>query len=135
MTTVRFTVPVKPAGANQLYRRSRVGPRKTDVAIQFTNAIASYGARARRAAGAPTLTGPVEVALRIVFADERPDLDGPVKTILDALQPMRAHRHPAHRRVGCGVIANDRQVRRLIVERETDKHAPRVEIAVTEIAP
>jgi Holliday junction resolvase RusA-like endonuclease len=133
MNTVRFVVPGKPIGVNELYRRARRGLRKTDAAAAYVIQIAAHGQQARRRAGVETFRGPVNVELRIFFADERPDLDGPVKLILDALQASRAHHNAAHRRVGAGIIENDRQVQRYTVARGTDRAEPRVEIAVTEL--
>jgi Holliday junction resolvase RusA-like endonuclease len=131
VTVLRFTIPGRPLGVNELYERSRNGQvRKSDKARAFEQLVALVGTRARRAQGWETTMRPVEVSLRIFFDSERPDIDGPEKLILDALQAPRAHRVPAHRRVGAGIIANDRQVRRKLTEREVDRERPRIEVAV-----
>jgi Holliday junction resolvase RusA-like endonuclease len=91
--------------------------------------VAAHGMRARRAARWPTFEGPVEVELRVFFVDERPDTDGPVKAILDALQPP----NPGQHRFGAGIIRDDRQVRRLLVERGVDAKRPRVEVAIAPV--
>lgn len=128
---LRFVVPGKPVSSNEMYRRDRRGfVRKTEAAFAFAHAIAAHGARARKKARAPLLTGPVDVLITLFLANERPDGDGPVKVILDSLQPSRAHRHPAHRRIGAGIIANDRQVRDHHVRRRIDRQRPRIEVAV-----
>jgi len=65
------------------------------------------------------LTCKITAHLDVYYDSERPDLDNALKTILDCLQK------------GC-VIANDRQVRRIIAERFLDRKNPRVEITLTE---
>lgn len=126
MTAVRFVVPLRPVGVNAQYRAHRGGVHKTDAARAFAGAVAVYGAKARRAARVETTTDPVDVLIRFYFADERPDGDGPVKSVLDALQiPSAKGDHP-----GAGFIANDRQVRDHHVQRRIDRERPRVEVTV-----
>lgn len=130
MTVLRFTVPGKPVTSNEMYRKTLRGMKKTERAWDFALAVAAAGGRAMRAARAEVLTGPVDVLVTLYLANERPDGDGPIKILFDALQPTRAHRHPAHRRIGAGIIANDRQVRDHHVRRRIDRERPRVEVAV-----
>ena len=66
------------------------------------------------------------VELRIVFASECADLDGPIKPTIDALQLTNARA----KRVGAGIISDDRQVRVLHVHRHVDKRFPRIQILV-----
>lgn len=68
-----------------------------------------------------TLEGEVAVTLTVYFRDRRRDLDNTVKPCLDLLQAI-------------GVVANDRQVWRIAMERKIDKGDPRVEIEVTALA-
>ena len=131
MSTIEFTVPGKPVGVNDTHVGGRWGFQKKRKAVAFAQLVAAYGLRARRAARWATTTAPVQVQLRVFFANERPDTDGPVKAVLDALQTP----NPKLRRVGAGILENDRQVRRLIVDRDVDRERPRVEVAVMEIAP
>jgi Holliday junction resolvase RusA-like endonuclease len=130
VTVLRFTVPGRPVGVNELYDRTPRGLRKSDAARAFEAVIAHHGTRARRAAKLETLTGPVDVLITYFFESERPDGDGPTKLVLDALQPMKAHPHPAHRRIGAGIVLNDRQVRDHHVRRRVDRERPRVELVV-----
>jgi Holliday junction resolvase RusA-like endonuclease len=128
---LRYSVPVRPVSVN----RNRSGARgrpfaKSQQARDFATALAAFGQQARVRAHASVMTGPVDVLITFYFASERPDGDGPVKAVLDSLQQTRAHRNPALRRVGAGIIANDRQVRDHHVRRRVDRERPRVELVV-----
>jgi Holliday junction resolvase RusA-like endonuclease len=130
MSQVTYVVPGKPVGQN----RSGVNGRpygKTPAQKAFAARLAGHGLRARRAARWETTTAAVEVTIRVVFQNERPDSDGPVKAVLDSLEVSR----PRLSRPGAGFLVNDRQVRRYVVERLVDKRAPRVEVEVRELAP
>jgi Holliday junction resolvase RusA-like endonuclease len=130
-SALRFIVPGKPLSVNELYTRTRLGDvRKSDDAKAYAEKVSLLGRAARMRARLETITAPVEVTLRIFFQDERPDTDGPVKLLLDALQSPRASRDCRSRRGGAAIIRDDRQVRRLVVEREIDKKNPRVEVTV-----
>lgn len=129
MTTVRYVVPGKPAGQN---RNGWAGGAwtKHPLARAFADRLATHGRNARLDAGWATTQDPVEVELRIFFADERPDTDSPVKAILDSLEVSR----PRLRRPGAGFVENDRQVRAYRVERAVDRDSPRVEVTIQKSA-
>lgn len=120
---VAYVVPCKPAGQNRNGWRGGAWT-KTPAARAFAEQLAFFGAQARHRAGWTTTKLPVEVRIRVLFADERPDIDSPVKAILDSLEVPR----PKLRRPGAAFVANDRQVRRYTVERGVDRKNPRVEV-------
>jgi Holliday junction resolvase RusA-like endonuclease len=123
--SIAYVVPVKPIGQNR--NGARTGPwTKTTAQRDFATALAVYGHQARQRAGWVTTTAPVQVGIRIYFQSERPDTDSPVKAILDSLEVSR----PKLRRPGAGFLANDRQVRRYVVDRLIDAKEPRVEIEI-----
>ena len=126
MTVVRFTVPWRPVGVNAQYERHPGGVHKTEAARDFAGAVAVFGAKARRAVRCATTHEPVDVLVRFYFASDRPDGDGPVKAVLDALQVP----NPRENRPGAGFIENDRQVRDHHVQRRIDRDHPRVEVTV-----
>lgn len=74
------------------------------------------------------LQGPVEVALRIWYASERPDLDESV--VLDVLQDRYSGNGEDRVLLQAGVYRNDRQVRRKTILHGIDRHNPRTEVAV-----
>ena len=124
--SVAYVVPVKPAGQNRSGANARPYG-KTLAQKTFANFLAVYGFQARQRAGWETTKARVEVEIRIFFENERPDTDSPVKAILDSLEVSR----PKLCRPGAGFLANDRQVRRYIVDREN----PRVEVLVSSTEP
>jgi Holliday junction resolvase RusA-like endonuclease len=113
---VRFEVPVKPIGVNETYRVVRFGKRagltKTVTAKAYQAAIQNSARRAMR--GQRPYARPVEVFLIFAFRTSRSDIDGPVKSTLDALNGI--------------VYLDDAQIQRLEVRRSVDKNHPRVEI-------
>jgi Holliday junction resolvase RusA-like endonuclease len=121
---VAYTVPGKPVGQNRNGSNRTRAYGKTPEQRQFASMLAAHGMRARRAAGWETTDAPVEVWIRVVFASERPDTDSPIKAILDSLEVSR----PRLNRPGAGFLANDRQVRRYVVDRAVDRDRPRVEV-------
>jgi len=128
---IAFTIPMEPVGKNDLHRRRKGGAvYKTDAARRFHEAVAAFGLKARRSAGLAIIDNPVEVEIRVFFASERPDGDGPVQIVLDALQLSRASTNPAACRTGAGIYRNDRQVVRYMVERGIDRKRPRVEVRI-----
>ncbi len=131
MTVLRYVVPVKPLGVNEMYQPlPNGGKRKSAEGVAFAGALAAFGLKARNRARLEPMTCKVDVLVTYYFQNERPDSDGPDKAVLDSLQTSRAHRHPAHRRVGAGIIENDRQVRDRHFRRRIDQAKPRVEITV-----
>jgi Holliday junction resolvase RusA-like endonuclease len=116
---VRFVVPGKPCGVNAVHVGGKRPFVKSREARDFADRLAMHGREARRLARWKITDAPVEVAIRVHFDSERPDTDGPVKAILDALQSD-----------GAGFIENDRQVRAYRVERAIDRERPRVEVTI-----
>ena len=125
---VEFSVDGKAISTNATYLRSANRRlRKSDEAIAWQTKI-KYAAR-RAMHGKRPLSGSVECSLLIAFPTQRNDIDGPIKGILDALQGI--------------VYANDRQVRRLVVECYAltqgegveGRAVPGVDISVEEMTP
>lgn len=117
---IAFTVNAKPVSTNASYRRGR-GRRlyKTPEAEAFWGHLQAAARRAMR--GARPMEGHLSARVQFTFDSERPDLDGPIKPTLDALQGI--------------VYGNDRQIRTLLVERSLDRERPRVEVSVWEVTP
>jgi Holliday junction resolvase RusA-like endonuclease len=115
---VNFTVPVNPIGVNETYRVVRFGKRaglaKTSTAKAYQDAIRICARRAMR--GERPNTRPVEVSLCFTFRTSRSDIDGPVKSTLDAMNGI--------------VYLDDSQIQRLAIQRCVDRDHPRVEICV-----
>jgi Holliday junction resolvase RusA-like endonuclease len=128
---ITFTVPGAPLGQNALYRIVNIKPRggKAHSTLMMTSAGRAWKTDiAARAGLAPHLgEALVEVRLRVYLPNERMDLDGPIKPVMDALQGVKMDGYDG--RMG-GCIVNDRQVRRLVVERYVDRERPRIEIDV-----
>lgn len=114
--TVRFTVLGEPVSTNAMYAYGGRRPRLSGRARAWKHDVAW----AARAAGAVLLLGDVQVWIAYYHVHEKLHLDvGNVeKVLVDALQGV--------------VFTNDRQVRRLIVERRHDPSCARVEVCVTE---
>jgi Holliday junction resolvase RusA-like endonuclease len=115
---IRFSVPVKPIGVNETYRVVRFGKRaglaKTREAKSYQDAIRIC---ARRAMQRQHPEGrPVEVVLRFAFRTSRSDIDGPIKSTLDAMNGI--------------VYLDDAQIQRLVIDRYTDRERPHVEVHV-----
>ena len=122
---LRFIVPGNPIGINQVFCGGKRPFVKTTRARNFAAAVAHYGRRAWAATDKDMpWQGRATVYIDLFFRDRRPDIDGPIKAILDALQPSRPQRS------GAGIINNDRQVAELHVRRYVDKEDPRAEITV-----
>ena len=82
MKCVRFTVPFKPVGVNSGFTGGKRPFVKTDEAREFSRCVAWHGCNARLEAGYGTFPGPCSVRLCFYFANERPDIDGPIKLVL-----------------------------------------------------
>jgi Holliday junction resolvase RusA-like endonuclease len=129
VTALRIVVPGKAVSVNRNRMGDRRGLRpfaKTPEAREFHQRVAAYGALARSRARWPTYLGPVDVAIWVYYDSERPDIDGPEKAILDALQVPNARLN----RPGASVYKNDRQVRAKLTVRDVDRANPRVEVVV-----
>ena len=119
MSRIAFIAEVKPLATNAAYEPARWGRRH---GFKLTDEAKAY--KAALAAACPVvglLQGEVSVWIRFVFMDRRPDIDGPIKLVLDSLQGR--------------ALRNDRQVADLRVVRAVDPERPRVEIVVEELAP
>lgn len=125
--TLTFTIPGEPVGVNRSFVGGKRPFVKAPAARLFAARIAMAGRAARMKAKCETSEAPCEVWITLYFGSDRPDTDGPVKPILDALQkPMRG-------RPGAGIYANDRQVVAYHVTRNIDRERPRVEVVVHEV--
>jgi len=103
---IAFTVYGKPVGVNENHVGGARPFVKSREARAFAAAVANAGLQARVAAGEQTWLGPVRVRIEVYLENERPDTDGCVKAVFDALQAPNAKL----RRVGAGIVRNDRQV-------------------------
>jgi Holliday junction resolvase RusA-like endonuclease len=121
-----FTVNQKPIAVNHAYApavfgrgpKKRHGFIKSEAAKQYQSAVrmAAIIAGARKIG---KTAGPVFARIAFVWPTEAGDIDGPIKLTLDAMQGV--------------VYENDRQVKRLEVERRKDPLRPRVEIHVEDL--
>jgi Holliday junction resolvase RusA-like endonuclease len=118
IASASFWVQAKPVSSNATYRRGKGS------GFYLTQEAKAYHDAVRLAAtvyGCKPIEGPVDVELHFFFDSARPDIDGPIKGTLDALQGV--------------CYANDRQVTRLVVLKSVDKERPRVAIKVQLEAP
>ena len=115
---VHFKVPVKPIGVNETYRVVRFGKRsglaKSVAAKAYQEAIQHFARRAMQ--GRNPYARPVEVSLLFAFRTARSDIDGPLKSTLDAMNGI--------------VYLDDAQVQRLVINRCVDRGRPHVDISV-----
>lgn len=130
-----FVVPGEPVSVNRSFVGGSKPFTKSPEMREFMERVAGFGWQARCAAlrekAWPALSEkPCEVSIAFYYGSERPDADGPVKAILDSLQPPRA-RKP--KRPGASIYLNDRQVVDYHVSRRVDRLNPRVEIEVVEV--
>jgi Holliday junction resolvase RusA-like endonuclease len=106
-----------PVGVNATYRTGRGRWFKSPEAEAYRTALQLVAKRAMR--GKAPMSGELEVRLLFAFATARNDIDGPIKSSLDALESV--------------VYQNDRQVGALKVRKIKDPEAPRVEVEVVEV--
>jgi Holliday junction resolvase RusA-like endonuclease len=85
---------------------------------------------AARACPVQRIQDPISVVIELWFGSARPDIDGPVKLALDALQGMRPPKKAINRSRMFGCIKNDRQVIELHVRRRIDPARPRMKITL-----
>ncbi len=130
LPTVRFVVPSDPAAGrvNALYGRSPGDGNvfKRRGARAYQELVAAHGRAAQRASGLAMFLGPVEVRISVWYTSARPDADAHTKVVLDALQAT----HAKLRRVGAGIVRNDRQIRVVHVTSDVDPDEPRTEVEV-----
>lgn len=120
MSQIAFTVPGKIARVNRLYCRTRSGGVfKSQEARDATARVQVAARMAMR--GRNPLTGALSLGLALYYANPRQDIDSGLKTLLDAMQGI--------------VFADDAAVRRVVLEKNIDKAAPRVEVTVSEVTP
>lgn len=113
--TIELEVPGPQVSVNRAYRGGRGRFFMAPEAVAFKERVMLAARLAMR--GAKMLDGAVAVSVEFFYPSERPDIDGPVKLILDSLQGI--------------VFENDRQVRLLWVTKESDKKNPRTKITCT----
>lgn len=127
MKSFAFEVAGNPLSQNRAWRvitiRGRGSLGKTTEAREYQQTIAA----AAVAICPARWDGGVRVDLALHFDSMRPDLDGPIKLILDALQGVKPK--GGSERIG-GCLVNDRQVRELRVVRHLDRKQPRTVVAV-----
>lgn len=118
---IRFVVPGAPVSTNQGYSPARwgkaVGFRLNDRGADFKERLLAAARRAWMEAGQPDPLPQAMVAARIFFPTRGNDIDGPLKFLLDCLQPA-------------GLIVNDNRVRRVVLEKPAPDGEPRIEMAV-----
>ncbi|HET7322653.1 MAG TPA: RusA family crossover junction endodeoxyribonuclease [Longimicrobiaceae bacterium] len=114
---LRLTLPVPPSVNS--YHRS-VTTRSGVAKVLVSRAGRAWKKKALQLAAMQrpqAVEGEVAVTLRVYFPGRRRDLDNVAKPCLDLLQ-------------AAGVLANDRHVWRLVMERRIDRGNPRIEIEV-----
>ena len=123
---VQFTVPGPPISTNATYRTTHGGRWYKDHAAAAWQSKVTMMAR-RSMCGALPTPDHVEGWITFFCDSERPDVDGPVKGLLDRLGGTKARPGP--------VLVNDRQVRRYHVEKQVDRANPRTEVTVRAWSP
>lgn len=103
-----------PPSANRYWRTFRGQVVKSDEARKYQESAGD----AARAAGAQMLDGDVAITLRVYRPQRRGDLDNRIKVLLDSMQGI--------------LFEDDAQVREIHAYLDDDRHAPRVEIEITE---
>lgn len=88
---------------NRLYKSEEVSKYEASFALQYKRH--------------PTITSKFSLYAKIFYNDERPDLDGSFKVILDCLQKV-------------GAISNDRLCVHIEAYKYIDKNNPRIEIDI-----
>lgn len=119
MSELEFSVPGSPLSQNAVYRRRGKGGGlyMTDEGKAFKEEIALRALHARPDGW--DLKRWFEVGVTCYFDSERPDVDGPCKLALDAMESV--------------LYDNDRQVVKVTMERRVDRKAPRMEVKVREL--
>lgn len=131
----------QPMGLNHMYKpilarfEGKTVPRigKTQVAKSWALAAAAV----MKTQGAPILLPktPVVLLARSFFPSASPDIDSPLKGVLDALEDVLGRPHPQARLVKrkAGLVPecwNDRYVVVLTIEKRVDATNPRLELTV-----
>lgn len=118
---LKYTVPIKPISINATYKRGAGrGFYLSDEARNFKDTLEVYARLAAKKANFKTSGECIGVRLDFYFPSGRNDIDGPIKSVLDSLQQAE-------------IVYNDNQIKELSVGSHIDKHAPRVEIYISEL--
>lgn len=116
---IAFTIPCAPLSTNMAYKLTSKGKfarMYLSTAAQEFKKLCSFAALYARPRGWP-MEGRYVLGLDFYFKNQRPDSDGPLKLVLDALE-------------GC-LYNNDRQVDEVTYRRRIDPAAPRVEVSIS----
>lgn len=116
---VSFTIPCAPLSTNMAYKLTSKGKfarMYLSEAAQEFKKLCSFAALYARPKGWP-MEEKYSLTLDFYFKNQRPDSDGPLKLVLDAMQ-------------GC-LYNNDRQVEEVTYRRRIDPAAPRVEVSIS----
>ena len=125
---VAVRIPGSPLGQNACYRIVIIGRGKSAHAtLAMTKEGKAYKAEIQRVLRAVRPVGwdtgtEVDVDAVYWFDSRRPDVDGPGKLTLDAIQCSKGEDD--------GLLLNDRQVRRFTQTRRLDRERPRLELTV-----
>lgn len=111
MKTIYGVVPSK----SNSYRIGHKGLFKTKALTDYEKSFYIQCSERNR-----DLTGYFELTLRVFYPNQRSDLDGALKIILDTLQT-------------CKVIKNDNKCTKITAEKYLDPKNPRIEYLITEV--
>lgn len=117
-----LTLPYPPA-LNSLYGHRVLKMKGRPMAVPYkTHEHRDYMKHVGEAIGTvPLWAGPLRVDLKLYRPRRVGDIDGPIKTLFDALNGR--------------VWTDDSQVVELHITRHDDKHHPRVEVSITAVPP
>lgn len=126
---LRFRIPMAGVSVNSMYERHARGVHKAAAARVFAEAAAAFGLRARKRAGWVTFGGPVECVFVVYASNARMDEDAVLKIVQDSLQKSNARK----RMLGSGIIDDDNQVQRVVVEKRAAGGSPYIEVMVAPV--
>lgn len=133
MEQLVITVPGSVPSKGNLYRVSRRG------GLYSTGEVHDFSALVARVmidAALVPLKGDVDVTVWVYSANDRRDIAGCEKALLDALQNWRRGSRGKRIPIRHGCYQNDKQVRRFLVEwGGIDKKNPRCEVIVKAYSP
>lgn len=111
-----FTLPL-PVPTNEAYKTGNGHFYKSKEAKQWEEDAGYILLSQKNKEGIKMITAPVYVGIAFFLPDDRKDIDGGIKAVLDLLQRLR-------------IYSNDRLVCHLNVKKFIDKKKPRVEVEV-----
>lgn len=111
METILGTIPSK----SNSYKIGHRGLYKTKALTEYENNFYIQCKRRNK-----TILGYFELELKVYYPNQKSDLDGALKAVLDCLQK-------------CKVIQNDNKCIKITAEKFLDKKNPRLEYELTEI--